>query len=540
MARTDQPALAARRLTLLLLLTVLATALVQVAITWRSAWPRPAVFDAQMERIRCRSPGWPPACWAMTLAARAAPELIIQIWRADGSMLYRLALGAPAAAAGGDRLFQRSAGGEDWRVYALQTPRRSSRSPRPSACAGAWPGQLALRAVLPVAAGAGADVIVWWVVGHALARCSGCAASWPRVVPTELALPTELTCRPRWQPWWPNERMLAACRRPGSNWPDFTADAAHELRSPWPHWVPAGVKPATRARHRRGARRHQRLLAGVGPRHAPGRATVGAGPPRRRQWCRQRHRAGRPGAGAPGGAAGRCRPGAGAQHPNWAPGDAPGWSRASLTPLLLLRNLLDNAMLRHPEGGGAVQAGRELMAARELAGETASRHRSEAPARCWTASTACRGAPPRRSGLAIAQAVARRPWRAQLQCRTRRAGRGAPGGGVAGSLAPSGLMDESADRAAVARAAIKLISCRFKPGLIVGLYSSAPGSRTEHDLKGTVMNRLHFKSTHLVAALLTAGLIGGVGVSPVRDMAVAHAQPTVAWPGGGAGHRDHP
>ena len=42
------------------------------------------------------------------------------------------------------------------------------------------------------------------------------------------------------------------------------------------------------------------------------------------------------------------------------------------------------------------------------------------------------------------------------------------------------------------------------------------------------MNRLHFKSTHLVAALLTAGLIGGVGVSAVRDMAVAHAQPTVA------------
>ena len=41
------------------------------------------------------------------------------------------------------------------------------------------------------------------------------------------------------------------------------------------------------------------------------------------------------------------------------------------------------------------------------------------------------------------------------------------------------------------------------------------------------MNTLKFKSSRLALALLAAGVIGGAGVTAVREMAPAHAQPAV-------------
>lgn len=239
MARTDPatPSLRAR-LTALLLLAVLATALVQVAITWRSALAETeAVFDAQMERIALSLTGGLAASVLgddALAATRGAEELIIQIWRADGSMLYRspsARLLPPQAVIGFSSVH---AGGEDWRVYALQTPSQVIQIAQAERARRRMAGQLALRAVLPVALLAPVlMLIVWWVVGHALApvqrlrrqlAARGAADLAP--LPTE-DLPAEV------QPLVAEMNALLA--RLSAAWQqlaDFTADAAHELRTP--------------------------------------------------------------------------------------------------------------------------------------------------------------------------------------------------------------------------------------------------------------------------------------------------------------------
>ena len=123
--KTPAPSLRAR-LTALLLLAVLLTAALQAAITWRTALAETeAVFDAQMERIALSLTGGLAASVLgddALAATRGAEELIIQVWRADGIMLYRspsARLLPPQTVIGFSHL---RAGDEDWRVYALETP----------------------------------------------------------------------------------------------------------------------------------------------------------------------------------------------------------------------------------------------------------------------------------------------------------------------------------------------------------------------------------------------------------------------------------
>ncbi|MEZ5606804.1 MAG: hypothetical protein R3E52_06675 [Burkholderiaceae bacterium] len=90
----DPPARSLRvRLTVLLLGAVLVTALVQGVITWRAARAEvEAVFDAQMQRIALSLTGGLAATVLEGSVLDGPPgsqELIIQVWRADGIMLYR-------------------------------------------------------------------------------------------------------------------------------------------------------------------------------------------------------------------------------------------------------------------------------------------------------------------------------------------------------------------------------------------------------------------------------------------------------------------
>jgi two-component system OmpR family sensor kinase len=81
------------RLTVLLLLAVLVTALAQAAVTWRAARAEvESVFDAQMQRIALSLTGGLAATVLEGSVLDGPPgsqELIIQVWRADGIMLYR-------------------------------------------------------------------------------------------------------------------------------------------------------------------------------------------------------------------------------------------------------------------------------------------------------------------------------------------------------------------------------------------------------------------------------------------------------------------
>ena len=239
MARTDPatPSLRAR-LTALLLLAVLATALVQVAITWRSALAETeAVFDAQMERIALSLTGGLAASVLgddALAATRGAEELIIQIWRADGSMLYRspsARLLPPQAVIGFSSVH---AGGEDWRVYALQTPSQVIQIAQAERVRRRMAGQLALRAVLPVALLAPLlMLIVWWVVGRALAPIERLRRQLAARGAADLAplptggLPAEVLPLVTGM-----NGLLARLAAAWQQLADFTADAAHELRSP--------------------------------------------------------------------------------------------------------------------------------------------------------------------------------------------------------------------------------------------------------------------------------------------------------------------
>ena len=227
------------RLTGALLLAVLAFAALQAAVTYRTARAETeALFDAQMQRIALSLSGslgagalGDDAPAADTPAAR---EMIIQIWRADGVMLYRSPQGRllpPQTVIG---FSDTVAGGEPYRIYALRTATQVVQVAQQTEARGRMAGQLALRAVLPVALLAPVlMLIVWWVVGRAIGPIERVRRQVAARRPDDLAplptagLPAEV--RPL------VGEMNGLLTRLSDAWDaltHFTADAAHELRSP--------------------------------------------------------------------------------------------------------------------------------------------------------------------------------------------------------------------------------------------------------------------------------------------------------------------
>lgn len=227
------------RLTGALLLAVLAFAALQAAVTYRTARAETeALFDAQMQRIALSLSGSLGAGAlsddAPAADTPAAREMIIQIWRADGVMLYRSPQGRllpPQTAIG---FSDTVAGGEPYRIYALRTATQVVQVAQQTEARGRMAGQLALRAVLPVALLAPVlMLIVWWVVGRAIGPIERVRRQVAARRPDDLAplptagLPAEV--RPL------VGEMNGLFTRLSAAWDaltHFTADAAHELRSP--------------------------------------------------------------------------------------------------------------------------------------------------------------------------------------------------------------------------------------------------------------------------------------------------------------------
>ena len=227
------------RLTGALLLAVLAFAALQAAVTYRTARAETeALFDAQMQRIALSLSGSLGAGAlsddAPAAETPAAREMIIQIWRADGVMLYRSPQGRllpPQTAIG---FSDTVAGGEPYRIYALRTATQVVQVAQQTEARGRMAGQLALRAVLPVALLAPVlMLIVWWVVGRAIGPIERVRRQVAARRPDDLAplptagLPAEV--RPL------VGELNGLLTRLSDAWDaltHFTADAAHELRSP--------------------------------------------------------------------------------------------------------------------------------------------------------------------------------------------------------------------------------------------------------------------------------------------------------------------
>ena len=227
------------RLTGALLAAVLLFALLQAAVTYRTARAETeALFDAQMQRIALSLSGG-LAAGALNEAdppadSPAAQEMIIQVWRADGVMQYRSPLGRllpPQTVIGFSDV---AAGAERYRVYALRTATQVVQVAQHTEARRQMAGALALRAVLPVALLAPVlMLIVWWVVGRALGPIERARRQVAARRPDDLSplptadLPAEL--RPL------VDEMNGLFSRLAAAWAalaDFTADAAHELRSP--------------------------------------------------------------------------------------------------------------------------------------------------------------------------------------------------------------------------------------------------------------------------------------------------------------------
>ena len=227
------------RLTGALLAAVLLFALLQAAVTYRTARAETeALFDAQMQRIALSLSGSLGAGAlsddAPAADTPAAREMIIQIWRADGVMLYRSPQGRllpPQTVIG---FSDTVAGGEPYRIYALRTDTQVVQVAQQTEARGRMAGQLALRAVLPVALLAPVlMLIVWWVVGRAIGPIERVRRQVAARRPDDLAplptagLPAEV--RPL------VGEMNGLLTRLSDAWDaltHFTADAAHELRSP--------------------------------------------------------------------------------------------------------------------------------------------------------------------------------------------------------------------------------------------------------------------------------------------------------------------
>ena len=227
------------RLTGALLAAVLLFALLQAAVTYRTARAETeALFDAQMQRIALSLSGSLGAGAlsddAPAADTPAAREMIIQIWRADGVMLYRSPQGRllpPQTVIG---FSDTVAGGEPYRIYALRTATQVVQVAQQTEARGRMAGQLALRAVLPVALLAPVlMLIVWWVVGRAIGPIERVRRQVAARRPDDLGplptagLPAEV--RPL------VGEMNGLLTRLSAAWDaltHFTADAAHELRSP--------------------------------------------------------------------------------------------------------------------------------------------------------------------------------------------------------------------------------------------------------------------------------------------------------------------
>ena len=223
-------------LTSVLLMAVLVIACIQAAMTWRTARAETeAVFDAQIERMALSlTGGLASAFLGDDVSGAGAEDLIIQIWRIDGLMLYR----SPSA-----RLLPQQAvlgfsnvraGGTTYRVFAVRTPLQVVQVAQDFASRRQMAGRLALRAALPALALAPIlMLLVWWVIGRALApvervrrqvaarRADDLAPLSTEGVPAEmLPLVVEMN------------GLLARLAAAWDALQNFTADAAHELRSP--------------------------------------------------------------------------------------------------------------------------------------------------------------------------------------------------------------------------------------------------------------------------------------------------------------------
>ncbi|MGE8318216.1 MAG: ATP-binding protein [Comamonas sp.] len=226
------------RLTAALLAVVLLAACIQALVIFQTARTETeALFDAQLQRVALSLSGGLAAevlSDELDNAEARGRDTIVQIWRADGIMLYRSAsprLLPQVAVLGFSDVQVR---GTAYRVYALQTPTQVIQVAQMAASRAEMARDLALRSIVPVALLAPLIMlVVWWVVSRALAplertRQNVAARAAHDLSPLpEQDLPAEVL--PLVQEM---NLLLTRLQAAWDALQHFVSDAAHELRTP--------------------------------------------------------------------------------------------------------------------------------------------------------------------------------------------------------------------------------------------------------------------------------------------------------------------
>ena len=226
------------RLIFALLIGVVVAACVQAFSIYRTARAETeALFDGQMQRIALAlSAGLASEVASDALADPQAnsQDMIVQIWRADGIMLYRSnnARLLPRVAVLG--FTDARAHGTSFRIYALQTRTQVIQVAQETASRRQMAGDVALRSIVPVLLLAPLIMlVVWWVVTRALAPLQRTRAQLAARRADDLSplpaddLPQEL--QPLVQEM---NALLARLHAAFDALQRFVGDAAHELRTP--------------------------------------------------------------------------------------------------------------------------------------------------------------------------------------------------------------------------------------------------------------------------------------------------------------------
>jgi two-component system OmpR family sensor kinase len=222
-----------RQLLVALLAALLATGIGASGATWLAV--RKAandLFDYHLEQMALSL-----ADQTLATPAQAAVPLgqdyVVQVWDATGVLVYISRNGAPLPLLRGG--FESvSLGGEDWRVFTLHASDRAIQVAAPANLRSGRATAVALRTLLPILASIPLyGFLIWLIVGHGLRPLTEIAGAIRRRDPASLEPLPERPLPEEVAPMVAElNALLARLREALDKQKRFTADAAHELRSP--------------------------------------------------------------------------------------------------------------------------------------------------------------------------------------------------------------------------------------------------------------------------------------------------------------------